>query len=244
MLDRIEIAFRRITQFTADASHELRTPISLMRTEAELVLRRSRDEAEYREALRHILLESERTTSLIEDLLALARADAGRETMNRHPVDLRRTLRTVGEGWRQVAKIRNLQFSESLDQRESLVSADEAALRRAIDILLDNAFKYTPSPGKVQLSSEQRNGSVVISVRDSGLGIAAEEQSRIFERFYRIDKARSRDTGGAGLGLAIALWIVQQHGGSIQVESASGQGSIFRIELPLATVAVRNPLPA
>jgi signal transduction histidine kinase len=125
-----------------------------------------------------------------------------------------------------------------------LVLADEAALRRAIDILLDNAFKYTPSPGTVHLSVEQQSDRVVITVRDTGVGIAAEEQSKIFERFYRVDKARSRDMGGAGLGLSIAQWIVQQHGGKIEVESGLGKGSIFRVELPLTTVALQNPLPA
>jgi signal transduction histidine kinase len=244
MLDRIELAFRRVTQFTADASHELRTPISLVRTEAELALRRSRGESEYKEALRHILLEAERTTSLIEELLALARADAGRETLNLHPVDVREILREVAEGWRRVAKISNLQFSDSIETRESLVLADEAALRRAVDILLDNAFKYTPSPGTVHLSLEQHNDKVVITVRDTGVGIATEEQSKVFERFYRVDKARSRDLGGAGLGLSIAQWIVQQHGGKIEVESGLGKGSIFRLELPLTTVALQNPLPA
>ncbi|PYX53303.1 MAG: two-component sensor histidine kinase [Acidobacteria bacterium] len=244
MLDRIELAFRRVTQFTADASHELRTPISLVRTEAELALRRSRGESEYKEALQHILLEAERTTSLIEELLALARADAGRETLNLHPVDVREILREVVEGWRRVAKISNLQFSDSIEARESLVLADEAALRRAIDILLDNAFKYTPSPGTVHLSLEQQNDKVVITVRDTGVGIAAEEQGKVFERFYRVDKARSRDMGGAGLGLSIAQWIVQQHAGKIEVESSLSKGSIFRVELPLTTVALQNPLPA
>src|ERR1700731_1981450 len=244
MLVRIELAFRRVTQFTADASHELRTPISLVRTEAELALRRSRGESEYKEALQHILLEAERTTSLIEELLALARADAGRETLNLHPVDVREILREVVEGWRRVAKISNLQFSDSIETRESLVLADEAALRRAVDILLDNAFKYTPSPGTVHLSLEQHNDKVVITVRDTGVGIATEEQSKVFERFYRVDKARSRDMGGAGLGLSIAQWIVQQHGGKIEVESSVGNGSIFRVELPLTTVALQNPLPA
>jgi heavy metal sensor kinase len=244
MLDRIELAFRRVTQFTADASHELRTPISLVRTEAELALRRSRGEAEYKAALRHILLEAERTTSLIEELLALARADAGRETLNLHPVDVRETLREVAEGWRRVAHISNLQFSETIGPRESLVLADEAALRRAIDILLDNAFKYTPSPGTVHLSLEQKIDKVVITVRDTGVGIAAEEQSKVFERFYRVDKARSRDMGGAGLGLSIAQWIVQQHGGTINLESSLGKGSIFRVELPLTTLVLQSHLPA
>jgi heavy metal sensor kinase len=244
MLDRIERAFLRVTQFTADASHELRTPISLMRTEAELALRKSRGEAEYKDALRHILLEAERTTGLIEELLALARADSGRETLNVRAVDLRETVRTIAHDWRPVAAIRNLQFSESIATSDCFVQADETALRRVINILLDNAFKYTLPPGTVQLVLAQRQGRATITVRDSGVGIAAEEQNKIFERFYRVDKARSRELGGAGLGLSIAQWIVLQHQGSIQVESHAGQGSLFRVELPLAAAPVRSPLPA
>jgi heavy metal sensor kinase len=247
MLDRIESAFLRITEFTADASHELRTPVSLIRTEAELALRRSRGEAEYKESLRHILLEAERTTALIEQLLSLARADSGRERLRLQPVDLRQTLRSVVEGWQQVATIRNLQFSASLDSPDFFVLGDETLLRRLADILLDNAFKYTSAPGSVNLSLEAKGKSAVITVKDSGVGIPEEEQSKIFERFYRVDKARSRAQGGAGLGLAIAHWIVTQHGGSIGVESRSGDGATFRVELPMiATPAapVKNPLPA
>ena len=244
MLDRIESAFQRITQFTADASHELRTPVSLIRTEAELALRRSRGEAEYKESLRHILLEAERTTALIEQLLSMARADSGRETLNLQPIDLRQTLRSVVDGWQQVATIRNLQFSASLDDQTSFVQGDETLLRRLADILLDNAFKYTSSPGEVHLSLEQKAGSSVLTVRDSGVGIAEEDQTKIFERFYRVDKARSRAQGGTGLGLAIAQWIVTQHRGSIAVESRPGQGSTFRVELPLTTAPVQNPQPA
>ena len=244
MLDRIESAFLRITQFTADASHELRTPVSLIRTEAELALRRSRGEAEYKESLRHILLEAERTTALLEQLLSLARTDSGREALHLQPVDLRQTLRTVVDGWQQVATIRNLQFSSSLDAPESSVMGDETLLRRLADILLDNAFKYTPSPGSVRLSLEQSANSAVITVRDSGVGIAEEEQSKIFERFYRVDKARSRAQGGAGLGLAIAQWIVTQHRGSIRVESQPGSGTTFRVELPMIAVPEQNPQPA
>jgi len=250
MLDRIESAFQRITQFTADASHELRTPVSLIRTEAELALRRSRGEAEYKESLRHILLEAERTTALIEQLLSMARADSGRETLHFESVDLRQTLRSVVDGWQQVATIRNLQFSASLDVPQSLdardfsVTGNETLLRRLADILLDNAFKYTPSPGSVHLTLEPQGESAVIRVQDSGVGIAEEEQSKIFERFYRVDKARSRAQGGAGLGLAIAQWIVTQHGGSIRVDSRPGQGSTFRVELPMIAAPVQNPTPA
>jgi heavy metal sensor kinase len=244
MLDRIEAAFLRITQFTADASHELRTPVSLIRTEAELALRRSRGEAEYRESLRHILLEAERTTALIEQLLSLARADSGRETLDLEPVDVGQTLRAVVDGWRQVATAGNLQFAANIDGPDIFIIGDETLLRRLVDVLLDNAFKYTSSPGSVRLSLEQKSESAVITVQDSGVGIAKEEQDKIFERFYRVDKARSRAQGGAGLGLAIAEWIVTQHRGSITVESRPSHGSVFRVELPIVAAPARNPLPA
>jgi len=244
MLDRIETAFLRVTQFTADASHELRTPVSLIRTEAELALRRSRGEAEYKESLRHILLEAERTTALIEQLLALARADSGREALHLQTVDLRQTLVTVVDGWKQVATIRDLQFSANLDAQNAFVLGDETLLRRLTDILLDNAFKYTSSPGSVRLSLEQRGEGAVITVQDSGVGIAQADQSRIFERFYRVDKARSREQGGTGLGLAIAQWIVVQHRGTIAVESRPGEGATFRVALPKTAASVQNPQPA
>lgn len=242
MLDRIESAFLRITEFTADASHELRTPVSLIRTEAELALRRSRGEAEYQESLRHILLEAERTTTLIEQLLSLARADSGRETLRFEPVGLRGTLWSVVAGWQQVATIRNLKFSTSLEVSDPFVMGDETLLRRLIDILLDNAFKYTSPPGSVYLSLERSGENAVITVRDTGVGIPTEEQGRIFERFYRVDKARSRAQGGSGLGLAIAQWIVTQHRGSIRVESGVGQGAAFLVELPGIAAPVKNPL--
>ncbi len=242
MLDRIETAFLRVTQFTADASHELRTPVSLIRTEAELALRRSRGEAEYKESLRHILLEAERTTGLIEQLLALARADSGGETLHMQPLDLGQALRSMVDSWQQVAIIRDLQFSAKMNKDDALVLGDETMLRRLIDILLDNAFKYTPSPGTVSLRLEQHEDAIAIAVQDSGVGIAKEEQSKIFERFYRVDQARSRGRGGTGLGLAIAHWIVTQHHGSIRVESQPGQGATFRVELPKIAAPVKASL--
>jgi len=244
MLDRIESAFLRVTQFTADASHELRTPVSLMRTEAELALRRSRGEAEYQESLRHILREAERTTALLEQLLTLARTDSGREVLELQPTDLRSTLRGVVANWRQLAAIRNLQFSTTLEGPDFAVMGEETLLRRLADILLDNAFKYTPTPGWVRLSLELKTGNAVMAVQDSGVGISSEEHSKIFERFYRVDKARSRAQGGVGLGLAIAQWIVTQHHGSLTVESQPQEGSTFRVELPIVPATVQNPLPA
>jgi heavy metal sensor kinase len=239
MLARIESAFLRVTEFTADASHELRTPIALIHTEAELVLRRSRDESEYREALRHILLEADRTAKLIEELLALARADSGREALHIHPVDLLSTVRESASKWNQVAALNGLQFEERSITRPLTVMGDADALRRVVDILLDNAFKYSSAPGKITLSAEAKNGRAIVSVQDTGIGIAAEDQARIFERFYRVDKARSRALGGAGLGLAIAKWIIQLHKGTISVKSAPGSGSVFEIEIPATTSEVK-----
>ena len=244
MLGRIETAFLHVTQFTADASHELRTPVSLIRTEAELALRRSRGEVEYKESLRHILGEAERTTVLIEQLLALARADSGRETLHMQPIDLGQTVAGVVEGWKRVAAMRDLEFSADIRDGAAFVMGDESMLRRLVDILLDNAFKYTPSPGSVCLSLEHEEDSAVITVRDSGVGIAGEDQSKIFERFYRVDKARSRAQGGTGLGLAIANWIVTQHHSTISVESRPGEGATFRVELPKVAAPVQNPQPA
>ena len=244
MLDRIETAFLRVTEFTADASHELRTPVSLIRTEAELALRRSRKEEEYRESLRHILLEAERTTALIEQLLAVARSDSGRESVNLQPLNLSQILRDVAEGWRQVALMRDVNLTAEIGDQNAFVRGDETLIRRLAEILLDNAFKYTPSPGSVRLRLEQTGNKAVLVVCDSGLGIAPEEQNKIFERFYRVDKARSRAQGGAGLGLSIAQWIVAQHGGSIRVESNMGAGAEFRVELPKIATPVANPQPA
>jgi heavy metal sensor kinase len=243
MLARIESAFLRITQFTADASHELRTPIALIHTEAELALRRSRNDSEYREALQHILLEADRTAGLIEELLALARADSGAETLDIHPLDLQATLQESAAKWNQVAGVRNLHFQANLEEERLPVMGDENSLRRLIDILLDNAFKYTPSLGKITLSAEEKSGTAVVSVIDTGIGIAAEDQPKIFERFYRVDKARSRELGGAGLGLAIAQWIVQVHKGSITVSSKPGNGSVFRVEIPLAPSEILPVIP-
>jgi len=233
MLTRIEEAFKRVSQFTADASHELRTPISLMRTEAEIALRKSRDIDEYQEALRHILIEAERMTVLIEKLLSLARADAGRETLDMRPVNLREIVGLVVKDWRLTVGEHHLDLVDQVMQGNVFIRGDRAALNRLFNILIDNAVKYTPTPGTINLRLERVEGNVIFSVADTGIGIREEEHEHIFERFYRVDKARSREQGGAGLGLAIARWIVDQHGGSIQVKSHLGKGSAFIVALPV-----------
>ncbi len=233
MLERIEEAFIRVTQFTADASHELRTPISLIRTEAEIALRRSRTDAQYRDTLRHILLESERTSKLVDELLALARADSGRENLRISAIDLAPIVKQVGEQWRDLMATRKLDFTLEVTAGAVVVLGDRNALQRMLTVLLDNAVKYTPALGKTELRLETTPSSAVVLVCDSGVGIAPEDQLRIFERFYRVDKARSREMGGAGIGLSIAQWIVKQHNGAITVRSSSGKGSTFQVELPL-----------
>jgi signal transduction histidine kinase len=230
MLTRIEAAFVRVSQFTADASHELRTPVSLIRTEAEIALRKSRHEAEYRDALGHILVEAERTSELIEELFSLARADAGQEKLNIGLVDLRRAVQEAASEWRRIAAAQGLEFIEHLDEHNIFISADRSFLKRLLNILLDNAVKYTPQTGSIKIELEEHEGKAVITVCDTGIGISPEDQARIFERFYRADKARSHESGGAGLGLAIAHWIVEQHGGSIAVNSTLGKGSSFVVQ--------------
>jgi len=240
MLSRIETAFLRITRFTADASHELRTPISLIRTEAEIALRKSRTSAEYREALQYILWESEQTSSLIEQLLTLARADSGRETLRLSAVDLPAVVRAIGNEWKQLVESRGLEFALHIPDCSLTMQADRLALQRLFAILLDNAVKYTPAPGNIELGLQAGDGNAFVTVRDSGIGIPEEHQAKIFERFYRVDKARSREVGGAGIGLAIAQWIVHQHQGSITVESFSGSGSTFCVRLPLLSADTRK----
>jgi signal transduction histidine kinase len=233
MLARIEAQFLRVSQFTADASHELRTPVALIRTEAEIALRKSREAPEYRDALQHILLEAEKTSTLIETLLSLARADADREVLVKQPLNLREISRKAAEHWRPTIASKNLQFAEELGESGVPIEGDEAALNRLLNILLDNAVKYTPTPGTVKLKLETKNQIATIQVEDTGIGISEEDQGRIFERFYRADKARTREFGGAGLGLAIAEWIVQQHQGKISLRSELGKGSTFTVEVPL-----------
>lgn len=241
MLERIEKAFLRITQFTGDASHELRTPISLMRTEAEIALRRERDPDAYREALQYILKETERASVLIEDLLALARADSGKEFLQLQAIELGDFVRGFVTGWQPLVSSTGHQLTwTASSDRQVWVMADEAALRRVLTILLDNAVKYTPAPGCIDVSLGDGESGAIVTVSDTGPGISAEEQPKVFERFYRVDKARRRAVSGAGLGLAIARWIVERHGGTIALESASGQGSKFSVHLPTVS---RSALP-
>jgi heavy metal sensor kinase len=233
MLDRLEVSFNRITQFTADASHELRTPLALMRTTTEVSLRTSQTVADYREAQEEILSELEKTSSLIEKLMLLARADAGVGGLQRIPINLAECLRDACKDGRILAEAKQLKFAANIDGQDLLVEGDSHALHRLFLILIDNAVKYTPPGGSITLGLRRNNGSAVAEFWDSGIGVSADELPHIFERFYMADKARSRELGGVGLGLSIARWVAEAHGGSIEVQSTPGSGSVFRVRLPL-----------
>lgn len=236
MLARLNDSVQRISQFTADASHELRAPVSLIRTTAELAVKGGRSNAEYHEDMAQILAEAERTTRLIDSLLLLARADAGTDGMHRELTDVSHCLRDAIAQGRPLASDKKIEVNALLGSEPVVVRGDDEALRRLFFILIDNAIKYTPEGGRVVVGLSTTNGRAVASVTDSGIGIAPEDEQHIFDRFWRADKVRSRGMGGAGLGLSIARWIISSHDGAIDVSSAPGKGSTFTVSLPLASV--------
>ncbi|MCX6635828.1 MAG: ATP-binding protein [Acidobacteria bacterium] len=234
MFARLEAAFQRISRFTADASHELRTPVAIIRTTAELARSKPRSENEYAAALDRILSESERTSRLIEDLMLLARADAGADGMVLEPMNLAGSVREACAEVRVLADAGQVRLAPG-PLSDCSVPGDDHALRRLFLILLDNAIKYTQAGGEVRVSIRTENRMAVVEVRDTGAGISPEDLPHIFERFYRAAEDRSRATGGAGLGLSIAHWIAARHGGEILAESVPGAGSVFRVRLPLSS---------
>jgi heavy metal sensor kinase len=234
MFARLDHGFQRMTQFTADASHELRTPTAIIRSTAELACARPRSEHEYVAALDTILTESERMSRLIEDLLVLARADADAEQPMRESLDLAEVLGRACDEAEILARAAGVRLTSALPTSVAAIG-DPDALRRLFVILLDNAVKYTSSGGTVQATLHVDGRSATITVRDTGVGIAPADLPRIFERFYRVAADRSRATGGVGLGLAIAQWIATSHGGQISVESELGVGSVFHVSLPVTS---------
>ena len=232
MLDRLEASFARITRFTADASHELRTPVALVRTTAELTLRRPREVEDYRDALTQVLWEAERMSGLIENLLALARVDSGSEVLALEPLDVGALLRQACDRCQPLADAKAVRVERAIPPDQVAGRADARALERLFVILIDNAVRYTPGGGRVRVGLETADEAASVAVADTGIGIPRASIPLIFERFYRVDPARSRDAGGAGLGLSIARWIADAHRASIHVESSEGHGSTFTVRLP------------
>lgn len=233
MIARLESAFRKIGRFTADASHELRTPLAVMRTTAEVALRGTERNGEHREALEQIVAEIERTSHVVDNLLFIANADSGHGRLSKKPVDLAEAVSEACAQGAVLARAKGIELHVRLPDKPVCVTGDAHALRRLFLILLDNAVKYTPAGGSCEVSFVENDGFVVGAVRDTGIGIPGDDLPHIFDRFYRVDRARTRQQGGTGLGLAIGQWIAEAHNGTISVESVLDHGSRFEVRLPL-----------
>jgi len=230
-LARLERSFGELRRFTADASHELRTPLTAIRSVGEVGLRHRRDEQAYREIIGSMLEEADRLARLVDSLLLLCRADAGQVRLRAEPTDLGRLAREVVAQLEVLAEEKRQTVSTEVIGSVT-AAVDGAVLRQAVINLLDNAIKYSPEAAPIRVVVRHRSEAPVIEVIDTGPGIAPEHREAIFERFYRVDPARSREGGGAGLGLSIARWAVEMHGGHAELESDEGKGSAFRIVLP------------
>jgi heavy metal sensor kinase len=234
MLARIESAVTQLRQFTADASHDLRTPLSFIRTVAEVALRNSDVDAESKTALQDIVEECDKAARLLEDMLTLARADAGVEEQVFEVIDIGQVFRDVSAKFRPLAEARQQKLSTCIEGPALVpVLGDYAKLRRLLNILLDNAIKYTPVGGTIEATLSSGNGSVEMAVKDSGIGIPDSDLSHIFDRFYRVDPSRGQ-VEGTGLGLAIAQWIADVHHATLHVKSTESVGSCFFVVFPLA----------
>ncbi len=237
MLSRLEDAVKRLSRFTADASHELRTPLAVIRTTAEIAARRSRPEAQYREALMQIVSESEHMTGLVEDLLLLARCDSETMNMPMSTINLARVVDDVCSEVKPLAEAKDIQFTATVPPHEVMVLGNQPAIRRLVLVLLDNALKYSRLGGQVSVRLAETADEFHLEIADSGPGIAESELPRIFERFYRAPDARESAPTGSGLGLSLATGIAQHHHARIEVQSVPGKGSTFRVLFrPLAAL--------
>ncbi|GAC1474553.1 MAG: ATP-binding protein [Candidatus Dormibacteraceae bacterium] len=231
MLARLEAGFLSMSTFTANASHELRAPLALMRSEVEGALSRSRSPAEYRRVLDSLRQEVEHLTRLSDQLLILARADAGALLPAKEPIDVADFLHEAAARWEKVAKQQGSRVEVSAPAHGSM-EADPALLRRVVDNLIDNAIHHTPRGAPVTLRGYPANGGWNVEVADQGPGVASNLRDRLFTRFARADSARSRESGGAGLGLALSAAIARAHGGTLELVESDGPGAVFKLHVP------------
>jgi heavy metal sensor kinase len=231
MIERLEEAFHHISRFSADASHELRTPLTIMRGELETTIQNPEIDPRVRETFGAVLEETVRLSKIVDQLLTMSRLDAGEAFLDLSRCDFSELVRTTVEHMRLLADEKKLDLRVEAAE-EVQVEGDQSRLQQVIVNLLDNAIKYTPEGGSISVSVRGGSDKAVLTVTDTGIGISQEGQAHIFERFYRTDKARSRELGGTGLGLSIVKSIGAAHGGRVSVQSTEGRGSTFRFEIP------------
>ena len=231
MIERLENAFNRQKEFTSDASHELRGPLAVIQAEASLSLRKAREPREYRKTLEVIISEAERMAFLTSQLLELARMDANKGAYVFESIDFKIFLQEICSDIAILCKKKSLELQTHL-VRQVQIKGDQKILRRMFFNILNNAIKYTEQGGTIRIALEEKNGMAEVSISDTGIGIPSDSLPYIFERFYRVDKARSRREGGSGLGLSICKHIIDVHKGRIDVNSQTGKGSVFIVKIP------------
>ncbi len=234
MIERLENAFKRQKEFTSDASHELRGPLAVIQAEASLSLRKAREPQEYKKTLKVISGEAERMAFLTNQLLELARMDADKEPDVSESINLKEFLQNICSDITILCQEKNLELQTHLLSQVQ-IKGDRKSLQRMFFNILNNAIKYTKEGGTIRLALEEKDHMAEVSISDTGIGIQKESLPYIFERFYRVDKARSRSEGGSGLGLSICKQIIDVHKGRIDVNSQMGKGSTFTIKLPIIT---------
>ena len=231
MLSRMEAVNRSIRDFTSTASHELRSPVALIRTEVDATLVSPSSNEEYRESFANLHQGIIHMSGLLDNMVMLAGADAGTEVLSFEVIDAGRLVRRIGEKWSPSMRQALLEFHVETCGAPALIRADVVSIQRLLNILLENACRYTPPGGSITLRATADTERVLLEVRDTGIGISGEHLPRLFQRFYRVDSVRSRQLGGSGLGLALAKWIADQHQATLIVESQVGVGTCFRIAI-------------